>query len=177
MERDDDVYLSVKYWMRIDDSMDVFAEHGIAGIIGLVFNGLFGSDAIIGLDFMDEFHIWSGQLLTPVDRTNFSGPFFISPWTYPGVMSVGPTTVVVTPNGEDVAGRDVGSVFWGDIQKGTFKYYLGVTHLTPVTESPLYSGRLAFAASVNDSIEWSLPVVLALLVCQACLYFQGLQQS
>src|SRR5438034_6693292 len=50
MERDDDVYLSVKYWMRIDDSMDVFAEHGIAGIIGLVFNGLFGSDAIIGLD-------------------------------------------------------------------------------------------------------------------------------
>jgi len=40
----------LKYWMRIDDSMDVFAEHGIAGILGLIFNGLFGSDAIIGLD-------------------------------------------------------------------------------------------------------------------------------
>lgn len=30
--------------------MDVFAEHGIAGIVGLLFNGLFATDAIIGLD-------------------------------------------------------------------------------------------------------------------------------
>lgn len=41
---------TVKYWIRIDDSMDVFAEHGVAGIIGLIFNALFGSDAVIGLD-------------------------------------------------------------------------------------------------------------------------------
>lgn len=40
----------VKYWIRIDDSMDIFAEHGVAGIIGLIFNALFASDAIIGLD-------------------------------------------------------------------------------------------------------------------------------
>ena len=30
--------------------MDVFAEHGIAGMIGLIFNGLFAADYIIGLD-------------------------------------------------------------------------------------------------------------------------------
>lgn len=30
--------------------MDVFAEHGIAGMIGLVFNALFAADYIIGLD-------------------------------------------------------------------------------------------------------------------------------
>lgn len=30
--------------------MDVFAEHGIAGIVGLLFNALFGTDAIVGLD-------------------------------------------------------------------------------------------------------------------------------
>lgn len=30
--------------------MDVFAEHAIAGMVGLVFNALFGSKAIIGLD-------------------------------------------------------------------------------------------------------------------------------
>jgi Amt family ammonium transporter len=30
--------------------MDVFAEHGIAGMIGLFFNGLFGANYIIGLD-------------------------------------------------------------------------------------------------------------------------------
>ncbi|KAF3480318.1 ammonium transporter MeaA [Arthroderma uncinatum] len=40
----------LKYWMGIDDSMDVFAEHGVAGIVGLLFNALFGSDAIVGLD-------------------------------------------------------------------------------------------------------------------------------
>lgn len=40
----------VKFWIRIDDSMDVFAEHGIAGIIGLIFNGIFGASYIIGLD-------------------------------------------------------------------------------------------------------------------------------
>lgn len=40
----------IKYWIRIDDSMDVFAEHGIAGMIGLMFNALFGASYIIGLD-------------------------------------------------------------------------------------------------------------------------------
>src|SRR4029077_15744242 len=91
-------------------------------------------DAIIGLDFLDELHLWSGQLLTPVDRTNFSGPFFISPWTYPGIMRAGPTTVFITPSGETTAGRDVGTVLWGDIGKGTFKYYLAATHLQPISD-------------------------------------------
>ncbi|KAG0126823.1 ammonium transporter AmtB-like domain-containing protein [Tuber indicum] len=40
----------VKYLVRIDDAMDVFAEHGIAGMVGLIFNALFGADYIIGLD-------------------------------------------------------------------------------------------------------------------------------
>lgn len=30
--------------------MDVFAEHGVAGIVGLIFNGIFGAGYIIGLD-------------------------------------------------------------------------------------------------------------------------------
>ncbi|KZZ97161.1 Ammonium transporter [Ascosphaera apis ARSEF 7405] len=40
----------IKFWLRIDDSMDVLAEHGIAGVVGLIFNALFATDAIIGLD-------------------------------------------------------------------------------------------------------------------------------
>ena len=40
----------VKYWIRIDDSMDVFAEHGVAGMLGLLANALFGATYIIGLD-------------------------------------------------------------------------------------------------------------------------------
>jgi Amt family ammonium transporter len=30
--------------------MDVFAEHGVAGIVGLIFNGIFATNYIIGLD-------------------------------------------------------------------------------------------------------------------------------
>jgi len=40
----------IKYWIRIDDAMDVFAEHGIAGMIGLFFNGVFAAPYVIGLD-------------------------------------------------------------------------------------------------------------------------------
>lgn len=40
----------VKYWVKIDDSLDIFAEHGVPGMIGLIFNAFFGADYIIGLD-------------------------------------------------------------------------------------------------------------------------------
>ncbi len=54
-------------------------------------------DVIAQLDFMDEFHIWAGRMLTPSDRTNFSGPWFIAPWEYPGVYYVpGPTAPSTT---------------------------------------------------------------------------------
>lgn len=42
--------LTVKYWLRIDDSMDVFAEHGLAGMIGLLANAMFGASYVYGLD-------------------------------------------------------------------------------------------------------------------------------
>ena len=40
----------VKFWIGIDDALDVFAEHGVAGMIGLLANGIFGAGYIIGLD-------------------------------------------------------------------------------------------------------------------------------
>jgi ammonium transporter, Amt family len=40
----------VKFMLNIDDSLDVFAEHGIGGIVGLMFNAFFGTGQIIGLD-------------------------------------------------------------------------------------------------------------------------------
>ena len=40
----------VKFWIRIDDSLDIFAEHGVAGMLGLFFNSMFGAQYIIGLD-------------------------------------------------------------------------------------------------------------------------------
>ncbi|CDK28050.1 unnamed protein product [Kuraishia capsulata CBS 1993] len=44
----------IKFWLRVDDSMDVMAEHGMAGVIGLLFNGIFGSSAVIGYDGVTE---------------------------------------------------------------------------------------------------------------------------
>lgn len=41
---------TVKFWVKIDDAMDVFAEHGVAGMVGLFFNGIFAASYIIGLD-------------------------------------------------------------------------------------------------------------------------------
>ncbi len=45
-------------------------------------------DYIGQLDFMDEFHVWLGRMLTPVDRSNLSGAWFVSPWNYPGIYNV-----------------------------------------------------------------------------------------
>ncbi|KAL5624415.1 hypothetical protein BROUX41_004475 [Berkeleyomyces rouxiae] len=40
----------IKYMLQIDDSLDVFAEHAVGGIIGLLFNGLFAEENVIALD-------------------------------------------------------------------------------------------------------------------------------
>lgn len=40
----------VKFMIGIDDALDVFAEHAIGGIVGLLFNAFFAADYIIGLD-------------------------------------------------------------------------------------------------------------------------------
>jgi Amt family ammonium transporter len=40
----------IKFMIGIDDALDVFAEHAIGGIVGLLFNAFFAADYIIGLD-------------------------------------------------------------------------------------------------------------------------------
>ncbi|KAG8963048.1 hypothetical protein FRC03_003483 [Tulasnella sp. 419] len=40
----------VKHWLQVDDALDLFAEHGLSGMIGLIFNGIFAADYIISLD-------------------------------------------------------------------------------------------------------------------------------
>jgi hypothetical protein len=104
-------------------------------------------DLVAQLDFMDEFHLWGGRMLTPSDRSNFSGPWFMSPWDYPGVYSVpGQGFTYVGPRGTEEVGREVGVVAWGDINKGKFKYYGGVMDLDNAPQNtPLYTGRVAYA--------------------------------
>lgn len=40
----------IKYYMKVDDSLDLLAEHGVAGVVGLFFNALFGADWVISMD-------------------------------------------------------------------------------------------------------------------------------
>jgi len=98
-------------------------------------------DAIIGFDLMDEFHVWVGQELVPVDRANYAGPFFMVPWNYPGVFVVGANSVFMIPK-EGPSGRNAGVTVWGDIAGGSFKYVAGIFDSGDVTQSPLFSGRL-----------------------------------
>jgi len=111
-------------------------------------------DAIISFDFLDEFHVWGGHLLVPVDRANASGPFFMLPWNYPGFFG----GAVLAPR-EGPSGRNNGVVVWGDINGGQLTYLAGVfdngiasttydkTMMkdVPNVTSPLFSGRLRLA--------------------------------
>ncbi len=110
---------------------------GLAGTAGI-------EDAIIGFDFCDSAHLWLGQLLVPVDRANFSGPFFMIPWNYPGFMTVGGTTVVSAPM-EGPAGRNTGGSFWGNDPDGKVKYAVGVFLPSNPLTNPLLSARISTA--------------------------------
>jgi Amt family ammonium transporter len=46
--------------VKIDDSLDVLAEHGIAGILGLLANAIFGDSSIIGLDGVNGNYAYKG---------------------------------------------------------------------------------------------------------------------
>lgn len=41
---------AVKFYLRIDDALDLGAEHAMGGIIGLFFNGLFADKNLVALD-------------------------------------------------------------------------------------------------------------------------------
>lgn len=105
-------------------------------------------DLIGQLDFMDELHVWLGRMLTPTDRSNFSGAWFMAPWNYSGVLEG-----YYGPRGTEEVGREVGGTVWGDIGKGKFKYYAMVGDLDNNVgpgggfqgQSPLFALRAQYA--------------------------------
>jgi hypothetical protein len=110
-------------------------------------------DMILKIDVDDAFHVWAGRLLVPSDRSNFSGPFFMSPWNYPGVYSVGGTGSFIGPK-TGANGRDDGIVAWGQFVGGKAKYFLGAFNLDNVQQSPLYSGRINIALLGEEPGFW-----------------------
>lgn len=96
-------------------------------------------DAIAQFEPCDEFHLWVGRNLVPVDRSNFSGPWFMAPWNYPGF---GFADGQVGAPREGPNGRNDGVTAWGFAAGGLIKYYVGAYDLYDRSQSPLYSGRI-----------------------------------
>jgi len=109
-------------------------------------------DAIISFDFQDEFHLWAGHLLVPVDRANASGPFFMIPWYYPGFFAASAGLFGVPREGP--LGRNNGAVVWGDINGGQVTYLAGVFDNAAVATSPLFSGRVRLALLDKEPGFW-----------------------
>ena len=110
------------------------ANNGIAGPVTLL-------DGTIEFEPHESFNVWVGRMLVPIDRSNFSGPWFMAPWNYPGFLQDG---AIYAPL-EGPNGRNDGATVWGQFGGGTFKYYLGAYDLHDVSQSHLYSGRLGLS--------------------------------
>jgi hypothetical protein len=133
----DSVYTELHLGGKVHDKVSVtlnFNARGLAKTAGLM-------DGIVAFDFTEEFHVWVGQLLVPVDRANSAGPFFMIPWYYPGFLTVGSQTVVTAPK-EGPQGRNTGAVVWGQGLGGKVKYLVGAFDNGDGATTPLFSGRL-----------------------------------
>jgi hypothetical protein len=128
-----EVHAGGKIMKQVSLTLNLNAN-GLAGTAGI-------EDAIIGFDFLDQFHIWVGQQLVPVDRPNYGGPFFMITWNYPGFLTVGTKTVVTAP-AEGPSGRNAGITAWGDLANNKLHYFIGGFQSGPLTDAPLISGRL-----------------------------------
>jgi hypothetical protein len=99
-------------------------------------------DGIIQIEPSPFFNVWLGRMLVPVDRSNFSGPYFMAPWFYPGF---GFADGQVAAPREGPFGRNDGVTVWGQFGGGMAKYYAGAFDLHVPGQSPLFSGRLSLS--------------------------------
>ncbi|HEY0713674.1 MAG TPA: hypothetical protein VGF45_13425, partial [Polyangia bacterium] len=97
-------------------------------------------DLIGKFEFDDAFNVWFGRMLVPSDRSNFSGPWFMSAWAYPGFY--GSAGDPIGPR-QGAFGRNDGATVWGQFGGGLLKYYAGVFELSqPAGRSPLFTSRI-----------------------------------
>ena len=67
--------------------MDVFAEHGVAGMVGLIFNAFFAADYIIGLDGVNTGIINGGWLNHNYKQLYIQVAYIVACASYAFVMS------------------------------------------------------------------------------------------
>jgi hypothetical protein len=96
-------------------------------------------DAVAKYAPNENINVWMGRHLPPSDRANLDGPFFLSIFDYPGLVSRYPGIF---------AGRDNGLSVSGQVKGGKFKYAVGAYDGSPTvlgtTDNNLYAGRVVF---------------------------------
>jgi len=124
--------------------------NSLAGSNGSGIGGVSASvlDLIAKFEPSPMFHFWAGRMLVSSDRSNFSGPWFMSPWKYPGLypglpFPVGPK--------QGPQGRNNGATVWGEFLGAKLKYYAGVFDLNDTGVSPLFTGRVNICLLGSES--------------------------
>ncbi|KAJ5414061.1 hypothetical protein N7509_000688 [Penicillium cosmopolitanum] len=113
----------IKYWIRIDDSMDVLAEHGIAGIVGLIFNAFFGDDAIVGLDGVNTGAGTGGWVIHNYKQLYIQIAYIVATAAYSFVMSaIIAYTINAIPGLNLRASEEAELLGMDDDQLGEFAY-------------------------------------------------------
>jgi hypothetical protein len=99
-------------------------------------------DGFARFEFSDGFNVWAGRLLPPSDRANLDGPYYLSSYNYPGVVSQYPARF---------AGRDDGVSVWGKLfdkrltyAAGVFRGHNRIAGASNHGADPLFAGRVAF---------------------------------
>ncbi len=99
-------------------------------------------DGYAQFEYFDGFNVWVGRMLPPSDRANLDGPYYISSWTYPGVVSQYPAKF---------AGRDDGATIWGKLLDKKLVYAVGaydghnrIAGASNQGDNLLYAGRVAY---------------------------------
>jgi hypothetical protein len=131
------------------DSVRLYVNASLNKVIGATLNTeKDGDDNIKVLDgyarfeFADGFNVWAGRMLPPSDRSNLDGPYYLSSWNYPGVVSQYPAKF---------AGRDDGLTVWGKLMDKHLTYAVGAFNGHNRTggasnhgDNLLYAGRVAY---------------------------------
>jgi hypothetical protein len=133
----DSLYAEVRLHGDLNDMFGWVANFN-AGIDKGVLGPVAPMDLIAKFHAHDAFNIWLGRLLVPCDRSNFTGPFFMIPWNYPGVYPAGFVGPMEGPNG-----RNEGVTAWGMAADDKFKYYVGAYGIDKNAQ-PFYSARVSY---------------------------------
>ncbi len=90
----------------------------------------------------DEFNVWIGRMLPPSDRSNLDGPYYLSSYNYPGVVSQYPAKF---------DGRDDGATVWGKLFGKRLTYAFGAFNghdriggAANQGGNPLFAGRVVY---------------------------------